>query len=276
MPVFNKDEKITRQYYEQALELLKIQAEKGDEEAYALWGETLYWYHWYYSYNDDIADGGEIYTQIVQLHQKAIDLGYADAYEKLGILVGRDSRKDACIYFEKGAKLGSGRCALMLSKIGSECLFYSSEIGLQSRYPNDNDDCKLMATQAMSVMDKLGEHIKLLKFVALTCRHYVVLPELLIHLSTAEKISRQVGRGIEEVERYKGCLSTDYQKIAQHFMQSRFAISLAKSGYLKDDEAMGLWMDGGASYLKRMRAFQNPCVGKRGEIDSDGNFSYLE
>ncbi|WP_199764166.1 SEL1-like repeat protein [Helicobacter felis] len=228
----------------QGLESLKTQAKQGDGEAYALWGFALYFY-------DNIEEGGELCHQIVQLFKKSVELGYADGYYYWGDFASDlGQNREALTYFKKGAKLGSGKCALWLAQQGSKSLFYHL---LHEGY-DDLNDFRKMAEQAMAVMDELGEHIKLLEFVALTCRHYKILPELLIHLNTAQKISDQVGLG--NVERYRDFLKNPYETIVQTLMRSKPFERDLGSGYLFGNSLSryGLWN----LSLGGMRAFKRP------------------
>ncbi len=228
----------------QGLESLKTQAKQGDGEAYALWGFALYFY-------DNIEEGGEVCHQIVQLFKKSVELGYADGYYYWGDFASDlGQNREALTYFKKGAKLGSGKCALWLAQQGSKSLFYHL---LHEGY-DDLNDFRKMAEQAMAVMDELGEHIKLLEFVALTCRHYKILPELLIHLNTAQKISDQVGLG--NVERYRDFLKNPYETIVQTLMRSKPFERDLGSGYLFGNSLSryGLWN----LSLGGMRAFKRP------------------
>ncbi|WP_199767470.1 sel1 repeat family protein [Helicobacter bizzozeronii] len=228
----------------QGLESLKTQAKQGDGEAYALWGFALYFY-------DNIEEGGEVCHQIVQLFKKSVELGYADGYYYWGDFASDlGQNREALTYFKKGAKLGSGKCALWLAQQGSKSLFYHL---LHEGY-DDLNDFRKMAEQAMAVMDELGEHIKLLEFVALTCRHYKILPELLIHLNTAQKISDQVGLG--NVERYRDFLKNPYATIVQILMRSKPFERDLGSGYLFGNSLSryGLWN----LSLGGMRAFKRP------------------
>ncbi|WP_240451552.1 sel1 repeat family protein [Helicobacter felis] len=228
----------------QGLESLKTQAKQGDGEAYALWGFALYFY-------DNIEEGGEVCQQIVQLFKKSVELGYADGYYYWGDFASDlGQNREALTYFKKGAKLGSGKCALWLAQQGSKSLFYHL---LHEGYDNLNDFRK-MAEQAMAVMNELGEHIQLLEFVALTCRHHKILPELLIHLNTAQKISDQVGLG--NVERCRDFLKNPYETIVQTLMRSKPFERDLGSGYLFGNSLSryGLWN----LSLGGMRAFKRP------------------
>ncbi|WP_233758379.1 tetratricopeptide repeat protein [Helicobacter ailurogastricus] len=195
-----KDSDRAKEYYRQAMRLLKPQAEKGDGEAYALLGMIA----------KEVA--GFDNQESMPLFQKAIDLGYADGYSYLADFVyanmmgsrytaeERDEQRNA--YLKQGAKLGSGKCAISL-RPSTDNLPYE---GLDNL-----DSFELAVEQSIEFMDRLMECIQIQEFVALHCRHYQVLLTLLENLSWARAINKRIGLG--NIERYQPLLELAEGKI---------------------------------------------------------------
>ncbi|WP_286348831.1 tetratricopeptide repeat protein [Helicobacter felistomachi] len=140
---YKDDDEMAKTYYTQAMQSLKSQAEKGDGEAYALWGEAL-----------KEVSGYRGKQEAMQLFQKAIDLGYVDAYDHLANL----DYKRADDYRKQGARLGSGKCAEFL-RPSTDNLPYEGR--------DDLDNFKLAAQQAVEFMDRLMECLKIQKNLSL-------------------------------------------------------------------------------------------------------------
>ncbi|WP_233710496.1 tetratricopeptide repeat protein [Helicobacter salomonis] len=176
-------------YRQKAIELLKLQAQKGDGEAYVLMGRVLL-----------MSRGDEVRDEVEQLYQKAIDLGYADGYGFLASMYNLSDHQDRKFnYSKQGAKLGSEEAARGLSVSMDE---------LRHKGTSDLDDFELAVEQSIGLMDRLMECLKWQEFVALRCRHYGLLPHFLKNLSLAKAINSRVG--LDQIERYKAFLEPDY------------------------------------------------------------------
>ncbi len=186
--LFGDREKRTK-YYQQAIELLKSQAEKGDGEAYVLMGRVLL-----------MSRGDEVRDEVERLYQKAIDLGCADGYGFLAAMYNLSDHQDRKFHYSKqGAKLGSEEAARGLSVSMND---------LRHKGTNNLDDFELAVGQSIELMNRLMECLKWQEFVALRCRHYGLLPHFLKNLSLAKAINSRIGLG--QMERYKAFLEPDY------------------------------------------------------------------
>ncbi len=253
----NDRKKVAKECRQKAIELLKVQAQKGDIEAYALWGKALM----------DIAkntDEGNIKItedEIIQLYQKAIESGYADGYEFLGQLIDDKDERKAC--YAEGAKLGSGQCALSLF----DC--YAKPSDLKHAGHDDLENFRLMAEQAVEFVDSLLEPIKLLEFVALTCRHHKVWLCLVKLLSLASKVSDKAG--LESVGRFKHVLNPPYKYFYKAFMRPNmeFAVELGEAWWAQQNDGWEFGLG-----RNRLRAFTNPAVRFNGFcfVDANGEF----
>ncbi|WP_104639919.1 tetratricopeptide repeat protein, partial [Helicobacter bizzozeronii] len=195
-----EDEDRAKEYYNQAIRLLKPQAERGDGEACALMGEAL---------KESAGFGNQ---ESMQLYHRAIDLGYADGYSYLADFVyanmlgsghtmqEREEKRNG--YFKQGAKLGSGECARGLRPLIDNLPYEGRD---------DLGDFELAVEQSIELMDRLMECLKLQEFVALHCRHHRVFLSFLYSLSLARAINMRIGLG--EIERYQHFLELAKSKI---------------------------------------------------------------
>ncbi|WP_104689654.1 tetratricopeptide repeat protein [Helicobacter felis] len=194
------DEDRAKEYYNQAIRLLKPQAEKGDGEAYALMGEALK------------ESAGFSNQESMQFYHRAIDLGYANGYSYLADFVyanmlgsgytEAEKEEKRNTYYKQGAKLGSGECARGL-RPSMENLPYEGRDSLE--------DFELAVDQSIEFMDRLMECLKLQEFVALHCRHHRVLLSFLYNLSLARAINMRIGLG--EIKRYQPLLELAKSKV---------------------------------------------------------------
>ncbi|GMB92128.1 tetratricopeptide repeat protein [Helicobacter ailurogastricus] len=251
-----EDKDRAKEYYKQAMRLLKPQAEKGDGEAYALWGVAL----------KEVV-GYDKEEEVIQLYQKAIDLGYADGYSYLADFVyanmmgsrytaeERDEQRNA--YLKQGAKLGSGKCAISL-RPSTDNLPYE---GLDNL-----DSFELAVEQSIEFMDRLMECIQIQEFVALHCRHYQVLLRLLENLSLVRAINGRIG--LHNIERYQPLLELAESKIykiadALDRQNTRFVENMGASR----------WCFDALNRYDNLRAFAKPYddgykkVNAKGEVE---------
>ncbi|WP_281782268.1 tetratricopeptide repeat protein, partial [Helicobacter ailurogastricus] len=240
---YKDDDEMAKTYYTQAMQSLKTQAQKGDGEAYALWGEAL-----------KEVSGYHGKQEAMQLFQKAIDLGYMDAYDHLA---GLDYER-ADDYRKQGARLGSGKCAEFL---------HPSTDNLPYEGRDDLEDFKLAATQAVEFMDRLMECLKIQKFVALHCRHHRVFLRLLENLSLAKAINGHIG--LHNVERYEALLELKIKEIADTLDRpnARFAKILGRNQ----------WRFNALADYTNLRVFAKPydsgyqIVNTEGEVEFDAS-----
>ncbi len=239
---YKDDDEMAKTYYTQAMQSLKTQAQKGDGEAYALWGEAL-----------KEVSGYHGKQEAMQLFQKAIDLGYVDAYDHLANL----DYKRADDYRKQGARLGSGKCAEFL-RPSTDNLPYEGR--------DDLEDFELAATQSIEFMDRLMECIQIQKFVALHCRHHEVLLRLLENLSLVRAINGRIG--LHNIERYQPLLELAESKIykiadALDRQNTRFVENMGASR----------WCFDALNRYDNLRAFAKPYddgykkVNAKGEVE---------
>ncbi|WP_053942109.1 hypothetical protein, partial [Helicobacter ailurogastricus] len=248
-----EDKDRAKEYYKQAIRLLKVQAEKGDAEAYALLGEIA----------KEVA--GFDNQESIPLFQKAIDLGYADGYSYLARffnarMLGRataEEREEQCnAYLKQGAKLGSGECARGL-RASTDNLSYEGRDNL--------DSFELAVEQSIEFMDRLMECIQIQEFVALHCRHYQVLLTLLENLSWARAINKRIGLG--EVERYKPLLELANHKI----YDIARATNRSNAWFEREIEANSFYVDRLFDLVHAdLRAFAKPYDNRYKKVDANG------
>ncbi|GLH58725.1 tetratricopeptide repeat protein [Helicobacter ailurogastricus] len=220
----------------QAISLLRAQAEKGDGEAYALCGEALAFVCQEEAEGETKSREDQGYQAVMQLFEKARDLGYADAFYSManfdfewvdGVGVEKD-KVDRCIaYLQQGMELGSGKCACRLKEVA----MHASNVNLPHAHKRDLSNYPMLVEQAMVFVDRLAQCIKLLEFVALKCRHHKALPVLLMYSRSAKKIIERLD--LENVERYKKLLDAhnEYKRRASHLARHRHELDwdLAKA-----------------------------------------------
>ncbi|WP_104751358.1 tetratricopeptide repeat protein [Helicobacter salomonis] len=246
----------SEEYGQKAIELLKAQAKKGDIEAYALWGYALE------EMFGGVNQGDAQSKEIMDLYQKAIDSSYADGYKFLGFF-DADRRKS---HYTKGAKLGSGLCALALARSYE----YPNIDELPHSGHGNLNDFKLMAEQAVGLVDRLLEPIRLFEFVALTCKHHRVLPWLLKYLSIVKEVSYKAKLG--GVDRYQKFLKASYKSLSQALVRPNMQLAkdLGEASWAQENERerFGIGFD-------QLRAFTNPArdqfymVNQEGEVEID-------
>ncbi|CRF50363.1 hypothetical protein HHE06_01880 [Helicobacter heilmannii] len=248
-----EDKDRAKEYYKQAIRLLKVQAEKGDGEAYALMGEAV---------KEAMGFDNQ---ESIPLFQKAIDLGYVDAYSYLARffnarMLGRataEEREERCnAYLKQGAKLGSGKCARGLSP-STDNLPYDGR--------DDLEDFELAATQAIEFMDRLMECIQIQKFVALHCRHHRVLLRLLENLSLARAVNMRIGLG--ELEALQPLLELSENKI--HEITD--ALNRSNAWFEREIGANSFYVDRLFNLVYAgLRAFAKPYDNRYKKVDANG------
>ncbi|WP_162982219.1 tetratricopeptide repeat protein, partial [Helicobacter labacensis] len=245
--------KAAKECRQKAIELLKVQAQKGDIEAYALWGKALK----DIAKDTDEGDAKITEEEVVQLYQKAIESGYADGYDFLGQLLDDEDERKAC--YAEGAKLGSGECAISLF----DC--YAEPSHLKHAGHDNLDDFDLMAEQAMEFVDGLLEPIRLFEFVALTCRHHRVLPWLLKYLSIVKEVSHKARLG--GVDRYQKFLKASYKSLSQTLVRPNMQLAkdLGEASWAQENERNRFGLG-----FNQLRAFTNPACDPFYMVNQDG------
>ncbi|WP_104753118.1 tetratricopeptide repeat protein, partial [Helicobacter salomonis] len=243
------DQNKSKEYGQKAFDLLKLQAEQGDIEACALMADVLV-NAVSYSNRD-----GAFRLQIQSYCQKAINSGYADAYALLGTY-GYDNLEweRELSFYRQGAKLGSGRCALNLAGNYKYVDTDSKDWSLPHAGHDNLDDSRMMTEQAAALVDKLVGVIKLLEFVALTCRHHKILSWLLKYLSVVKEISRQAGL-VDEMEHHKKISEASYDNVARTLMRPRAQLErdLGEAFWAQQNERERI-------FIGNIRAFTKPAI----------------